>query len=322
MLLRTPRAARTALHDVVNANWGRLLVDQEAAACECLRARISDLLATVREPEIFEQRLFALAREAAILDGVQLVRLTQTYLPKDARSLRSAGRRVMRRLHVAAASECEKTGYPRLAARHLVRGVLMEPALLFRRRSMGILARSFIGRNSRNRLLRREVASVFRLFNERGIRACIFGSFAISLHAGKFVKRHGDIDLVLRSPADTDRAAALLVDERNYRVVRRHDWTGLTGERCFHIGLCAPSGIPIELSYLPENPSVKEQALVVDGVPVCMADLRGLRSIYALFLVKKAATSHDLEKQSKKNAIMTIDRLLAAGAIYGQLPPA
>lgn len=289
-----------------------MLVDQGTAAGDGVQAEVADLLFTVREPEIFELRLFALARQAAVLNGVQLARLARAHLPKRARILRFVSRRVLWRLHLSAAVECDEAGYARMAATHLVRGALLEPTILLRRRSIGILARFLVGRNARNRLIRTEVASIFRLLDAHGVQACIFGSLAISLCAGRFVKRHGDVDLVFSNEADTTRAATLLVDELKYRVYRRHDWIGLTGERCFHVALRAPSGIPIELSYLPENPSVKEHVRVVNGVAVRTVDLRGLRDIYALFLLEKAAASHDLEKQSKKSAILTIDRLLSA----------
>ncbi|MFL6624218.1 MAG: hypothetical protein ACJ8NR_16635 [Sulfurifustis sp.] len=293
-----------------------VLVDQGAGTLESLQAEVSDLLASVHDPEMFEQRLLALALHAAVLDGTQLVRRTQACLSKNVPILRSAGRRVLRRLHVSTASWCDKAGYAHLAAAHLVRGALLNPIILFRRRSIGILVRSLSGSNSRsNRLLQNEVVRMFRLFNERGVRAHVFGSLAISFHAGTFVKHHGDIDLAFPTEADTHRAAMSLVDELKYRIVTRYEWTGLTGERCFHIALNAPSGMRVELSYLPENPSVKDHVVVVDGVRVRTADLRGLRNIYALFLLEKAAISHDLEKQSKKNAILTIDRLLSSGGV-------
>jgi hypothetical protein len=190
---------------------------------------------------------------------------------------------------------------------------LLDPTILFRRRSIGILVRFLIGSGSRkNRILQKEVSNVFRLFNERDVRACIFGSLAISLHAGWFVKNHSDIDLILPNEADTNRAVRLLVDELDYRTVRRHDWTGLKGERCFHVALHAPSGVSIELSCVPENPRAREHIFVVDGVPVRIADLRGLRNTYALFLVTRGEASDDVDRQSKKNAILIVDQLLSA----------
>lgn len=291
-----------------------VLVDPGTAVRDGLHAEICELLISVSDPEVFEGRLTALALQAAVLDGIRLVRLTRTCLPRNARGLRSAVRRVLRHMYVSTAYWCDRAGYARLAAAHLLRGALLNPAILFRRRSLGILARFLSGSNSlRNRILRKEVVHIFRLFNERGVRGHVFGSLAISLHAGRFIKHHGDIDLVFPSEADLNQAASSLADELKYQIAYRYEWIGLTGERCFHVALDAPSGTRIELSYLPENPSVKEDVVVVDGVPVRTADLRGLRNIYALFLLKKAAISHDLEKQSKKNAILTIDRLLSSG---------
>jgi hypothetical protein len=189
----------------------------------------------------------------------------------------------------------------------------LDPTILFRRRSIGILARVFIGTSSRtNRVLRKEVSSIFRLFNDHGVRACVFGSLAISLHAGRFVKQHGDIDLMLSNEAETERAVRLLVDKLGYQTTRRHDWTGLKGERCFHVALNAPSGMSIELSFVPENPSVKELIFVVDGIPVRAADLRGLRNTYALFLVQRGEAYDDVDRQGKKNAILVIDQLLSS----------
>lgn len=295
-----------------------VLVDRAPGAGNGLQTEISDLLSSADDPEIFERRLLALALEGAVLDGIRFVRLAQACLPRNARVLRAAGRRVLRRLYVSMASWCDDAGYSSLAVAHLLQGALLNPAILFRRRSIGILLR-FVSRSNsrRNRILREEVIKMFRLFNERGVCAYVFGSLAISLHAGRFIKHHGDIDLVFPSESDTDRAAAALVNELNYRIVYRYEWTGLTGERCFHIALDGPSGMQVELSYLPENPSVQEHIFVLDGVPVRTPDLRGLRTIYSLFLVKKAAISHDLEKQSKKNAILTIDRLLASRGNLG-----
>lgn len=309
-----PGLSGSAARAASEAILGRVLVEQEAASRQ-LQAELSELLAGVRHSAIFERRLYVLARDAAVLDGVQLVRLVRACLPKSAWAPRFAAKRALRRLHRTAARECDDAGYRHFAAAHLARGVLLEPATLLRRRSVGILSRCLFTTNGRNRRLLNQAASVFRLFNAKGVRSYVFGSLAISLNAGRFVKHHGDIDLVFPTEADTNRAVALLVDELEYRIVRHQEWTGLTGERCFHFALNGPSGIPLELSYLPENPVVSQRVVTVHGVAVRTADLRGLRAIYALFLVRKAATSHDLEKQSKKSAIRTIDRLLGTRAM-------
>ena len=304
-------AASQAAETEPVASLGPLLVDQGMSAAARLQVELSHLLTVAHELETFEQALFALARWAAVLDGVALVRFVESFLPARTASTPAAGKRVLRRLHIAAAMECDQAGYSRVAATHLLRSAWLEPVILCRRRSIGILSRAFIRNNSRNRLLREEVVRIFRLLNARHVHACVFGSLAISLNAGKFVKHHGDIDLVFEEEADTEHAARLLVQEMKYRRLGRHDWIGLTAERCFHIVLRSPRGVPIELSYLPENPRLKERVLAVDGVPVRAAELRALREIYALFLIAKAATSNDVELQSKKNAILTIDRLLA-----------
>lgn len=294
-----------------------LLVDPAAAPAERMHAALDGLLRGAHEPRMFEQRLYALARDAAVLDATGFARLALARLPAQAAALRAAGRRALARLHQAAAIECDKAGYTRPALGHLVRAALREPRILWRRPFLGIVVRRLRRNNASNRRLLQQAAAIFRLLEQGGLRACLFGSLAISLHAQRFVKQHGDIDLVFRSEAEVRRAADWLVDALACRIVRRYDWTGLTGERCFHIALRSPGGIPIELSYLPENPEVPVQTFLVDGVTLHAASLRGLRAIYALFLVAKAASSHDVEKQSKRNAILTIDRLLAGRAADG-----
>lgn len=287
-----------------------MLVDREAAAVERLQRELDLLLSGADDPAIFEERLYALARDTVVLDSVGFVRLAGAHLPRHAATLRAAARRVRRRLALSAAIECDQAGYSGPAATHLLRAALAQPGVVCRRRSLGILARCVRRGDAHNRRLLQRTIAIFRLFAERGVHACLFGSLAISLHARRFVKQHGDIDMVFATEADADRAAALLAAELDYRVVRRHHWSGLTGERCFHVALRSPDGIPIELSYLPENPEVPVQRLVMDGVTLCLPSLPGLRRIYALFLVAKATGSHDVEKQSKKNAIAMIDRLL------------
>ncbi|HEX7082472.1 MAG TPA: hypothetical protein VF329_15795 [Gammaproteobacteria bacterium] len=289
-----------------------VLIHRDPRASEQLRAEIARVLECVHDPQDYERRLFDLAGRDEILDEIALVRLVNAQLPPDARRARAAGYRVLRRLHVAAAWRCDLAGYQRLAAMHLFKAALADPSILFRRRSLGIIRRWLLVRTERNQLLRQEALAIFRLFNKRGVRACVFGSLAVSLQADRFIKRHGDIDLVFPSAEDTNRAAALLVSERKYRVLRRVDWIGLNGKPCFQIALRGPRDIPIELSYLPENPDVEERRRTVQGISIATPDLHGLRDIYALFLVKKAAASSDTEKQAKKCTILAIDRLLAA----------
>ncbi|HEX7044221.1 MAG TPA: hypothetical protein VF203_06380 [Burkholderiales bacterium] len=295
----------------LESRCAEVLIYRDPRGGERLRAEIARVLECLRDPETYERELFDLARRAEVLDEIALVRLVNAQLPPGARRARAAGDRVLRRLRLAAAWRCDLTGYHRLAAMHLLKAALANPAILFRRRSLGILRRWLLARTERNRLLRQEVLAIFRLFNERGVRACLFGSLAVSLQTDRFIKRHGDIDLVFPSIEDTNRAAALLVRERKYRVQRRVDWIGLNGEPCFQVALRGPLDIPIELSYLPENPEIEERTRTVQGISVATADLRGLRDIYALFLVKKAAASSDAEKEGKKCTIRAIDRLLA-----------
>lgn len=226
---------------------------------------------------------------------------------------RAAARRVLRRLAQTTAIECDQAGYSDRAALYLLRAALAQPRIVCRRRSLGILARSVRPRYARNRRLLQHAVAVFRLLGGHRVHACLFGSLAIALHARRFVKRHGDIDLVFASEADADRAAALLIAELGHRFVRRCHWIGLTGQRCFHVALRSPEGIPIELSYLPENPEFAVQDFVIDGVSLRAPALPDLRRIYALFLIAKAGKSHDVERQGKKNAILTIDRLLSRG---------
>jgi len=240
------------------------------------------------------------------------VRLVNAQLPPDAHGAPAPGKRVLRRLHFPAAWRCDPAGSHRLAVTHLFKAALANPSILLRRRSLGIVRRWLFARTQRNRLLRQEVLAIFRLFNERGVRACVFGSLAVSLQVDRFIKRHGDIDLAFRSADDTERAAALLVRERKYRILRRVEWIGLNGEPCFQIALLGPQDIPIELSYVPENPHVEERTRTVQGIHIATPDLRGLRDIYALFLVKKAGAANDADKQGKKCTIRAIDRVLAA----------
>src|SRR5690606_12038322 len=224
------------------------LVDPAAARTAHLRAGLEALLQDPPAPAVFEQRLYALARDAAVLDAPAFARYALARLPARPLRRRAAARRALQRLRLATAIECDLAGYGPRAVRHLIPAVLREPRLLLRRRSLGIVARCLRRQRARNRRLLRLAVAIFRLLEARGLRACLFGSLAISLHARRFVKQHGDIDLVFGREADVLRAAARLVEELDCRIVRRCHWVGLTGERCFHIALIAPDGIPIELA--------------------------------------------------------------------------
>jgi hypothetical protein len=313
-------------------DWRRTAVDAYLASvlageAEGARGAFAEAIAENADPKLdaasFHEILFAFANRPDVIDAIGLVRLAFDRLPAIASGLRPDRRRVMARLHKQIASDCTAAGWASLAAHHTACACRLEPMRLLDADTWRILRRRGSDRHDvRSAALRAEVAHLFETFTVRDVDTWLVGTLAVSLHAGYFVKRHDDIDLVVDVEDQFWRAHAVLTRELDYQDESTCDWKSLSGRVARLNVLASPRGHRIDLACLPywadgwdsiavPQCPLRPRAIVeVDGIGVQTPDLRDLRDTYYWFLLQNEATNKGPKRQSDKNAIVAIDRLI------------
>jgi hypothetical protein len=277
------------------------------------KATLAEILAkhrTAISPAVLSSRLLAWAAGHSIVDGVAFLERAYASLPQGASHLVAGRPRVLARMHLHQAHDSHVCGYPTEAWDHLKAVAKTAPLMALRLNSLAIALRRLAGNDTRhNHLLLRELVELCGVFALRGIDVCVTGTLATSIHAGRFIKRHGDIDFVVPSNDDFERALAFLTGERGYHVTQADDWHGrAVGSASGRFReLRGANGLSMDLAYLPGWPVVLSRIESVQGVELRVVDLRELRNNYVGFMLVDEEVA---KRQGDKNAILAIDRLL------------
>lgn len=259
----------------------------------------------------FGDRVFTFAQRAVVVDPIAFAEQAFEQLPAASTALRSAKNQTLASLHAQVAEDSFLSGWYREARGHARRAAALQPWRLLRRRIWSVMAeREQALRAGRNDDLRGETVRIVRAFTANNVESRLVGTLAISLHVGRFLKMHDDIDFVTPTAADLDAAVSLLTSSMGYQVTLAYDWTPPAGEPASLRKLDHPSGAKVDIAYLPHWPVRVGASTRVDGVELPIVDLRDLRNTYAVFLVINEAETTSAKRQSDRNTILTLDGIL------------
>ena len=264
--------------------------------------------AILEESERFVEAVVEYTQSPDIQDPLVFAQDVLENLPDCAETLRRFRPRLLGSLFIAEAFRFYDSNYMSRVRGAVLAGLRYDPSYLRNKGVISIFCRSFFRQHfNKNKLLKKELVRIVEYFEENNLKAWLFGSFAVSLYANKFIKSHFDVDLVFLTIEDCGRAEALLIKNFGYRIEKKQEYLSEHGRGVCRTLLISDSNLRVDISKVDElgwNYSL-DTFVEIENTKVLMISLNDLRRCYADHLEDQHAISY-------RETLKTIDQLLLA----------